>query len=94
MKQKNPDRSDQMVPMAVIGVSALFPGSVSTTGFWRDILAGADLITDVPTTHWLPEDYYDPDPEIITGGISNGNSYTTYSFPALKKYAFTVNVTF
>ncbi|MEM1032878.1 MAG: beta-ketoacyl synthase N-terminal-like domain-containing protein [Myxococcota bacterium] len=49
-------------PIAVVGVSALFPGSVDKTGFWRDILAGRDLIGDVPPTHWLIEDYYDPDP--------------------------------
>ncbi len=49
-------------PIAVVGVSALFPGSTDAAGFWRDILAGADLISDVPPTHWLPEDYYDPDP--------------------------------
>ncbi|MCC6592508.1 MAG: acyltransferase domain-containing protein, partial [Xanthomonadales bacterium] len=49
-------------PIAIIGVSALFPGSTDATGFWRDILAGRDLITDVPGTHWRIEDYYDPDP--------------------------------
>jgi acyl transferase domain-containing protein len=38
------------------------PGRIDKTGFWRDILAGRDLITDVPPTHWLIEDYYDPDP--------------------------------
>ena len=48
--------------IAVVGVSALFPGSQDSTGFWNDILAGTDLISDVPDTHWLPEDYYDPDP--------------------------------
>jgi len=48
--------------IAVVGVSALFPGSQNATGFWDDILAGRDLITDVPETHWLPEDYYDADP--------------------------------
>ena len=48
--------------IAVVGVSALFPGSQNATGFWSDILAGRDLISDVPETHWLPEDYYDPDP--------------------------------
>jgi len=47
--------------IAIVGVSALFPGSLDATGFWRDILAGTDLITDVPETHWLIEDYYDPD---------------------------------
>ena len=48
--------------IAVVGVSAIFPGSVDKTGFWNDILAGRDLITDVPDTHWLIEDYFDEDP--------------------------------
>lgn len=52
----------QMAPVAVVGVSALFPGSSDTRGFWADIMAGRDLITDVPPTHWLIDDYYDPDP--------------------------------
>ena len=51
------------IPIAVVGVSALFPGSTDAPGFWRDILAGRDLITDVPPTHWLTEDYFDPDPK-------------------------------
>ncbi len=51
-------------PIAVIGASALFPGSLDATGFWKDILNGSDLITDVPPTHWLIEDYYDPDPSV------------------------------
>lgn len=49
-------------PVAVVGVSALFPGSSDAAGFWKDILAGTDLIRDVPPGHWLVEDYYDPDP--------------------------------
>jgi acyl transferase domain-containing protein len=48
--------------IAVVGVSALFPGSSDARGFWTDILAGRDLVTDVPPSHWLIEDYYDPDP--------------------------------
>lgn len=51
-----------MAGIAVVGVSALFPGSSDARGFWADIMAGRDLITDVPPTHWLIEDYYDPDP--------------------------------
>jgi acyl transferase domain-containing protein len=49
-------------PIAIVGVSALFPGSSDASGFWRDILAGRDLIGDVPPTHWRIEDYYDADP--------------------------------
>jgi polyketide-type polyunsaturated fatty acid synthase PfaA len=51
------------MPLAIVGVSALFPGSSDGTGFWRDILAGRDLISDVPPTHWLIDDYYDADPK-------------------------------
>nr|MBX2803673.1 acyltransferase domain-containing protein [Myxococcales bacterium] len=50
-------------PIAVVGVSAIFPGSVDATGFWNDIVGGRDLITDIPPTHWLIDDYYDPDPD-------------------------------
>ncbi|WP_221761184.1 type I polyketide synthase [Kibdelosporangium aridum] len=49
-------------PIAVVGVGALMPGSTDVEGFWRSVLEGRDLITDVPPTHWLVEDYYDPDP--------------------------------
>ncbi|MAC26947.1 MAG: beta keto-acyl synthase, partial [Myxococcales bacterium] len=57
------DSTHSSSPIAVVGVSTLFPGSVDSRGFWRDILAGRDLITDVPPSHWLIEDYYDPDPK-------------------------------
>jgi acyl transferase domain-containing protein len=56
------DPSPNRQPIAIVGVSALFPGSTDATGFWKDILAGTDLIRDVPASHWLVEDYYDPDP--------------------------------
>ncbi|MBT6489002.1 MAG: acyltransferase domain-containing protein, partial [Deltaproteobacteria bacterium] len=48
-------------PIAVVGVSALFPGSSSAGGFWGDILAGTDMVKDIPNSHWLIEDYYDKD---------------------------------
>ncbi|MBK6435024.1 MAG: acyltransferase domain-containing protein [Rhodanobacteraceae bacterium] len=56
------DRSSRHPAIAVVGVSALFPGSQDATGFWNDILAGRDLIGDVPASHWRIDDYYDPDP--------------------------------
>ncbi len=49
-------------PIAIVGLSALFPGSSDARGFWHDIFTAKDLITDVPESHWLVEDYYDPDP--------------------------------
>lgn len=52
----------KMPPIAIVGVSALFPRSATGDVFWRHILAGKDLITDVPPGHWLIEDYFDVDP--------------------------------
>src|SRR5262249_55860919 len=49
-------------PIAIVGVSALFPGSIEKDGFWKDILAGTDRMTEIPESHWLIEDYYDADP--------------------------------
>ncbi|MFG3296850.1 beta-ketoacyl synthase N-terminal-like domain-containing protein [Streptomyces sp. NPDC048179] len=49
-------------PIAIVGAGALLPGSSGVGGFWRTVVTGRDLITDVPPSHWLIEDYYDPDP--------------------------------
>jgi acyl transferase domain-containing protein/NADP-dependent 3-hydroxy acid dehydrogenase YdfG len=49
-------------PIAIVGVSALTPGASDVAGLWRCVLTGQDLITDVPASRWLVEDYYDPDP--------------------------------
>ena len=49
-------------PVAIVGVSALFPGSSDLEGFWRDIVSGTDMIREIPPNYWLIDDYYDPDP--------------------------------
>ena len=51
-------------PIAVIGLGAIFPGRGDITGFWRDIFEGRDLLSQVPPSHWLAEDYYDPNPRM------------------------------
>ncbi len=48
-------------PIAIIGQSVLFPSSYDSTDFWKNIVDGKDLISDVPASHWLIEDYYDSD---------------------------------
>lgn len=50
------------MPIAIIGMNALYPGSVDKYGFWKNILEGNDLITDIPESHFLIDDYYDPNP--------------------------------
>ncbi|MEV0466563.1 SDR family oxidoreductase [Nocardia tengchongensis] len=50
------------VPIAIVGMAAVMPGAADLAQYWRNIVEGRDLITDVPDTHWPIEDYYDPDP--------------------------------
>lgn len=46
--------------IAVVGVSALFPGSVHAEHFWRNILGGADLLSEIPEAHWHVSHHHDP----------------------------------
>lgn len=46
--------------IAIVGTGSLFPGALNTKDFWLNILAEKDFIKDVPETHWLKEDYFDP----------------------------------
>ena len=56
------DAIARQVPIAVVGAGAFMPGSADLDGFWRNVLTGRDLMTEVPASRWLVEDYYDPDP--------------------------------
>jgi len=50
-------------PIAITGLSALFPQARSVDEFWRLILSGRDCMQEVPATHWLIADYFDADPK-------------------------------
>ncbi len=50
------------IPVAIIGISAIFPGAHNVNEYWENILKKIDSITDVPEDRWKIEDYYDPDP--------------------------------
>ncbi|MBW8484787.1 beta-ketoacyl synthase N-terminal-like domain-containing protein [Actinomadura parmotrematis] len=49
------------VPIAIVGVGAVFPGAGSAGELWRNVRAGVDAISDVPAHRWDPELYYDPE---------------------------------
>ncbi len=48
--------------VAIIGIGCFFPGSAGVKEYWHMLFHGKDGITDVPETHWSPEDYFDKDP--------------------------------
>ena len=49
-------------PLAIIGMGCLFPQADNLEAYWANIMAGVDCVTDIPPTHWNPDEHYDPDP--------------------------------
>ncbi len=72
MKQLDTDRNE---PIAVTGIGAMFPGRGTTSGFWRDIVEGVDTIRDIPESHWLIDDLYDPDPRAMDKTYSKRGAF-------------------
>ena len=50
-------------PIAIVGAGAIMPAALDLPGFWKNILAKKDCVTETPPTHWRVEDYYDADPK-------------------------------
>ena len=51
------------VPLAIIGISCIFPEAEGLQAYWHNIRNGVDAITDIPDTHWSPRDFFDADPK-------------------------------
>ena len=49
-------------PIAIVGLSGIFPEAPDLARFWTNILAAADCTSEVPANRWRIADYYDPDP--------------------------------
>jgi acyl transferase domain-containing protein/NAD(P)-dependent dehydrogenase (short-subunit alcohol dehydrogenase family)/acyl carrier protein len=50
-------------PIAVVGLGCLFPQADGVRAFWANVKHGVDAITDVPATHWRPDEYFDANPK-------------------------------
>jgi acyl transferase domain-containing protein/acyl carrier protein len=51
-------------PLAIVGMSCLFPKADDLQAYWANIKNGVDAITPVPaSTHWNAADYFDADPK-------------------------------
>jgi acyl transferase domain-containing protein/phosphopantetheinyl transferase len=47
-------------PIAIVGMSCLFPGAPDVDSFWANILGKVDAVSDPPPEAWDPDVYYDP----------------------------------
>ena len=50
-------------PLAIVGMACLFPKADDVGAFWTNLKNGVDAITDIPSTHWNVEDFFDDDPK-------------------------------
>ncbi|CAM2069328.1 SDR family NAD(P)-dependent oxidoreductase [Sulfidibacter corallicola] len=62
-------------PIAVIGMSARFPGAPDLDRFWRNLLNGVDAVSEIPEHRWRAEDWYHPDPDHPNTTISRWGSF-------------------
>ncbi|GMU10212.1 SDR family NAD(P)-dependent oxidoreductase [Corallococcus caeni] len=49
--------------VAIIGMSARFPGARNLDEYWSHLAAGVDSVTEIPPERWDIQRYYDPDPK-------------------------------
>jgi acyl transferase domain-containing protein/NAD(P)-dependent dehydrogenase (short-subunit alcohol dehydrogenase family) len=62
----------------------MFPMADDLARFWSNIRNRMDAITDVPPTHWRPDDYWDGDPQAADRTYARrGGFLTPVDFPLL-----------
>lgn len=62
--------AEKTEPIAIIGMSCRFPSANSIDEYWELLKNGIDAISDIPSTRWNVEDYFDKNPDI------SGKMYT------------------
>lgn len=50
--------------IAVIGMAGRFPKADSVDTFWEQMLAGTNLVSEIPEDRWSLENFYDPKPGV------------------------------
>jgi len=63
VNKESPQAREHDVPLAIIGISCIFPDADGLDEYWHNIRNGVDAITDIPDTHWSPDDYFSADPK-------------------------------
>ncbi len=53
-------REVQPLDVAIVGMAGVFPGAEDVTGYWANVLAGVDAVTEVPPDRWDPAVYSEP----------------------------------
>ncbi|MEE7626363.1 SDR family NAD(P)-dependent oxidoreductase [Methylobacter sp. Wu8] len=59
--QQNRNQNSATQSIAIIGMAGQFPKADNVTQFWRNLVQGRECISDIPSTRWSVDEYYDPD---------------------------------
>ncbi|HLL56194.1 MAG TPA: thioester reductase domain-containing protein [Myxococcaceae bacterium] len=62
-------------PVAIVGIGCRFPGAEGPQAFWRLLRDGVDVVTEVPSSRFNIEDWYDPRPGTPGKIITKGGGY-------------------
>ena len=57
MTRTNGSPSAEQMPIAIVGMSCLFPKAQGLREYWRLLRRSEDGVTDVPPSHWSTDDY-------------------------------------
>lgn len=69
-------RGSSVTPIAIVGMACRLPGGIdSPAKLWESLLAGEDLITEVPADRWDVEEYYDPKRGVPGRSISRWGAF-------------------
>ncbi len=55
-----PSSTSPMEPIAIVGMASVFPMARDLRQYWDNIVNARDCITDVPSSRWNIDDYFDP----------------------------------
>lgn len=65
-----------MTAIAVVGIGCRLPGHIdSPDAFWNALLAGADLVGEIPQQRWNADDYYEPIAGVAGRSVSRWGAF-------------------
>ena len=65
-----------MTPIAVIGMACRLPHGInSPEQLWDALLAGEDLVGEIPAERWDADSYYDPEPGVADRSVSRWGGF-------------------
>ncbi|HET8797303.1 MAG TPA: beta-ketoacyl synthase N-terminal-like domain-containing protein, partial [Thermoanaerobaculia bacterium] len=68
-------RASESQPIAIIGISGMYPEAATLEEYWRNLESGRNCIREIPPDRWSLEGFYEPDPE---AAVEQGKSYSKW----------------